>query len=566
MGDLPGDAYERLAERLEALERRIDALEHSSGAACAPAAAEPVPSQPAPVGEGLFSALTGGAFPVLGKAMLGIAGAYVLRAVAESSALPKPAVAAVAIAYAILWLIWAAQAPAGAWFASTTYACTSALILAPMLWELTLRFKVISVPMTAIVLGGFVIAASALAWKRDLASVFWVANLTVAALALGLSAASHQIVPFLAVLLLMVLLAEYAGERGHELSVRPLVALAADAAIWGLIFIYSGPSNAHLSYPALGRGALLAPSLALFLIFAGSVSFKTVLQRKTITVFETVQTMIAFLLGASSVLYFGPRGSTIALGVFCMILSAVGYAAVFLVFDRLAERRNYRIFATWSAALFLGGGLLCLPPLWLTMVLILAAIEVTALGARLNRLALEFHGAAYLLAAAILSGLLGYCFHALADGLSGAPGWSVYLATAGAILCYAAAKPVPEERRRPQALHIVSALLAVGAAAALLVKGLMALVALRVIPAPHHLAFIRTFTICAAALALAFSGARWRRKELTRISYAALVLLAVKLVFEDLRVRHLEFSAASIFLFAITLIAVPRFARMGRRE
>jgi hypothetical protein len=37
------------------------------------------------------------------------------------------------------------------------------------------------------------------------------------------------------------------------------------------------------------------------------------------------------------------------------------------------------------------------------------------------------------------------------------------------------------------------------------------------------------------------------------------------LVLEDLRHGHLEFIAASIFLFAVTLIAVPRLARMGPR-
>jgi hypothetical protein len=51
--------------------------------------------------------------------------------------------------------------------------------------------------------------------------------------------------------------------------------------------------------------------------------------------------------------------------------------------------------------------------------------------------------------------------------------------------------------------------------------------------------------------------------ELTRIGYAALALVAAKLVFEDLRLGHLEFIAASIFLFAVTLIAVPRIARLG---
>jgi hypothetical protein len=35
----------------------------------------------------------------------------------------------------------------------------------------------------------------------------------------------------------------------------------------------------------------------------------------------------------------------------------------------------------------------------------------------------------------------------------------------------------------------------------------------------------------------------------------------VKLIAEDLRHGHLEYIAASIFLFALTLIAAPRLAR-----
>jgi hypothetical protein len=49
-----------------------------------------------------------------------------------------------------------------------------------------------------------------------------------------------------------------------------------------------------------------------------------------------------------------------------------------------------------------------------------------------------------------------------------------------------------------------------------------------------------------------------------RIAYASLGLLAIKLLFEDLRYGHLEFIAASIILFALALIAVPRLARVRR--
>jgi len=564
MGDLP-DGITRLAARLQALERRVEALEHPSQPSVAVATLEPMPSRAAQTGESLPSALAGGAFPVVGKALLGIAGAYLLRAVAESTSLPKLGVAAVAIAYAVFWLVWATRAAAGAWFASAIYACTSALILAPMLWELTLRFNVLPAAATAGVLGAFVCAASALAWKRNLASVVWVANVAAAPLALALSIATHTLVPFIAALLAMVLIGEYAAARGRGLGVRLLVAAAADVAVWALIFIYSSPQSTRADYPPQGMAALLAPGFALFLIYGVSVAVKTALLRQRATAFETVETMITFLLAASSLLSFEPRGGASALGVFCLLLSAAGYAAVFAVFDRIPERRNYRVFAAWSAALFLSGCVLCLPPLWMAASLDAAAVAAAFLGARLSRPALEFHGLVYLLAASIASGLLQYAFRALAGTLPGAPGMSVCLTSACAVFCYAAGKTGQPKRWAAQILPVVFATLAVGAGAAMVVRGLMGLLALSMNPAPHHLAFIRTLTLCAAALALAFSGAHWRRMELTWIGYATLGLVAVKLVFEDLRRGHLEFIAASIFLFAVTLIAVPRIARMGQK-
>ena len=216
MDDLP-DALERLTSRIDALERRVAALEHPS-ASGQPAVPQPRRRGRCSAAATLPFAQAGGIFSVLGKAMLGIAGAYVLRAVAETSALPKLAVAAVAIAYAILWLVGArASNPANGWPA-TIYACTSAMILGPMLWELTLRFNVLTPSMTAGVLAGFVLAATGLAWKRDLAAVFWVANITVALAALALSVATHDLPPFIATLLVMALIAEIAAALDHEVE------------------------------------------------------------------------------------------------------------------------------------------------------------------------------------------------------------------------------------------------------------------------------------------------------------------------------------------------------------
>ena len=45
-----------------------------------------------------------------------------------------------------------------------------------------------------------------------------------------------------------------------------------------------------------------------------------------------------------------------------------------------SDRRNYVVFACWSAGLFLAGGWLCLPALWMALCLGAAAIISTVAG------------------------------------------------------------------------------------------------------------------------------------------------------------------------------------------
>jgi hypothetical protein len=569
MSDLP-DVIERLAKRVEALEHRVAALERPSATPdlpAAPASAEPLIAEPAiaPAAAAAPSLEAGMAFSVLGRAMMGIAGAYLLRAAAQANLLSSRAAAALAILYAIGWLAWAARTRAGAWFAATAYAGTSALILAPMLWELMFRFHLLSAVGAATVLGAYVSIASALAWKRNLAPVFWVANVAAVLIALSLSVGSRVTTPFIAVLLLMLALGEFAEACGREAGARALTSLAADLAIWAAIYIYISPPGARPDYPPLGMAALVAPGFALFAIFLASVVFDTIVKRQRIAAFEIVQTIIAFLLAAAGLICFGPPSAAMILGAICLVLTAACYAAAYLFFRNTPDRRNYRVFAIWSAILLLAGCLLSLPDAWKAPCLGVAAVVATALGARFNRFVLQAHGVFYLLATAAVSGLAAYIVHALAGILPGAPSWNIYFALVCAVLCYAVMPWQQNPSWRQHILQLLAALLAICGGIALLVRGLMALLALRVEPAPHHLAFFRTVAVCAAALALAYSGPRWRRIELTRIGYAAVVLVAIKLVFEDLRRGRLEYIAGSIFVFAVTLIAVPRLARRGRK-
>ncbi|HKD77148.1 MAG TPA: hypothetical protein VKB76_16700, partial [Ktedonobacterales bacterium] len=224
MSDLP-ETLEELAARIDALERRVGNLEHG---ATAVAQAEPpsltaalaLDSSPElPSGEQIA-----GTFLLLGKSMLGIAGAYLLRALGASGVVPRILIAAVAIAYAIAWLVVASRAPSRMRLAPALYAATSALILAPMLWELTMRFHVLAPIASAAVLALVVAAAAVLSWNKVGAPDFAVTFGAAAATALALSIATHEMIAFFALLLAMLAISEYKYLRFGRQSVCMLVA------------------------------------------------------------------------------------------------------------------------------------------------------------------------------------------------------------------------------------------------------------------------------------------------------------------------------------------------------
>jgi hypothetical protein len=374
--------------------------------------------------------------------------------------------------------------------------------------------------------------------------------------------ATHDLAPFISALLIMAVVSESAAARNRWLRLRFLVAPAVDLAVWILIYIYSLQESSRSEYAAVQSAVLLTLPSALFLIYGASVILRTTLLRQRITIFEIVQTVIAFLLAAFSLLWFEPA-VRVGLGIFCLLFSAACYAVAFVRFDRLPEQRNYYVYSTWSAVLLLAGSFLCLPPPLPALLLSVAAILATLVGVRRARLTLEFHGLMYLAAAAFASGLLEYAVRALAGTFPNAPGWMVWIVAASVLLCYGVGGRFPGELWNQRLLRLLSAILAVSAAATLLVSALVWLAAVAMTPGASHVAVIRTLITCALALTLAFAGSRWQRIELVWTAYGTLAFVTAKLLFEDLPHGHSGSIAVSIFLYAVALIIVPRMARLG---
>lgn len=561
MNESPG-TLELLSSRMDALERRVHALEHPDKIVAPPA--KSVTEQASAADDNEAASLqTENIFLLLGRAMLGIAGAYVLRAIAQADVMPKYAVAALAITYAFAWLIWAARVSKADPIAPFVYAATSSVILVPMLWEETLHFHDFAPLATAGVLAAFVVTATAIG-LRDTGSRFvWIAQSVGPIAAFSLAIAAHNLLPFIYMLLVALLVVEYARSLDHVQTAWPLIALVTDGAIWGLIFIYSGPQSARAEFPALSLAALVFPSCLLFAINGSGIAVRVILHQRRISAFESIQGMIAFLLLASCVLVFAPKNGSAALGILCALLSAAAYAASFLRLRHLAEPRNFRVFIFWSGALLVAGALWSLPPAGAEMALAIAGSAAYIIAAQINFRTLEFHGSLFLCVAAVFSGMARFVFETLAGSSPGKPTLAVWIMAISAAAAYAVAKDSRDDHWVGQGLRLVPALLAASAISGLLVNGALALAALVVSLDAHHVAFLRTLVICAVSLGLAFAGSRWGRFTMMRLAYLALAFVLAKLLFEDLRHGRMEFIAGSIFIFAITLIAVPRLVRMG---
>lgn len=556
MSSLP-EPFELLKQRIDSLETRVERLE--LGKEVAPEIHASAPSIEKSADEKTETGALSGIFGIIGRAMLGIAGAYLLRALASPETSPRRLIAGIAIAYAIAWLALAVRSARSKPLAGAVYAGTSAIILAPMLWELTLRFHTLQPITSAWVLGIFSVAAFWMTWKED-SPVLWVSSFATGAIALSLQIVTHNNLAYIGILMMVLLLCDIKSGLRHSLRARPIVALATDIAIWILLLVYANPDSAQQDYANLGTATLLTPAILLFLLESARVSVRSIWFKEKLTFLDTAQAIISFLLMWVTVNFFAHQAGLMALGVASTAMALGCYTALVVRFLQDKESRNFAIFALWSTGLLLAGLLTTLPLNIATVYLGVCAVVAIALGVRLKRLTFELQGAVYLTVAVIASRSLQFGAGMLMGELAPKASLKIWLISACAVLAYFAGRERQDEAWKSQILHLISAGWAAFCVAALLARGLLGITALFVVPLDFHVALVHTTAICAMAIVLAFIGARGRL-EMKRIAYAALALAAIKLLAEDLRHGHMEFVAASFFVFAVTLIAVPQLAR-----
>jgi hypothetical protein len=551
-GPAPFDA--RLAElerAIRALEQRMSAVEARSGSAYDGEASDTTAA------ELDLNAVTRAFDPVailslVGRTLVVLGGAYLLRALTESQVLTPSIGVLVGFIYGMTWLAIADRRPKSAWLSAIFHGATSVMIALPLLFEAVTRFRILGAVPAAWILAAITGTALAVAIRCRLQTLAWITIVGAIASSLALTAATSSVLPFAVVDIALGVATLWIGYTVDWVWLRWPVALVTDFAVMALtIGITSRTSSASPS-------SVVAVQLLLPGAYALSVAIRTLVRGREVNVFEAFQVIVALAVGFGGAIIVARTagmggGLLVAMG---LISGAACYAAAFaFVARRQGLHQNFYFYSSLGLVLILAGSALGLrdaAPLW-ALLAVFAAFAAT----RAHRVTLTVHAAAYYLAAAAASGLLAAAATALVGPPATQPTASVPLAivfVAGCV-CWLVPARVPQtasdrRARVPRVLiAVIVALASAGWLVALLVSNATD---------PGVVATIRTGALAFTALALAWLGGAARFREAAWLVYPILVLGAVKLLAEDLPRSRAATLFVALAVYGGALIAAPR--------
>lgn len=559
---------EELADSLRSLQTSVARLEAREilPAAARPSAAPDADAGPASAPPDSPEPALPGIFPLLGRTLVALGGAFLLRALTGAGLLPEIAGVFLAFLYALAWLAWADRDGGRGRAASAGFhGVTGILIGLPLVWEATSRFHYLTPATSAAAVAAVTAAALAVAWRHRLAALGWAAGLGATMVAFALMVGTRTWLPFAAGLILLGLaglpLAYGRGWRG----LGWVLAAAAHAGILAALLVAQVKPEATV----ISRPAAIALGLALCLSFLASFAVRLLRPEGQVGAFEAFYSLLAFLIGyvATAVLASRMGGAaSLGVGLLGLALSLGSYAVAFGVIDR-QERRQLLLFSGLGFAFLLAGSLLLFSREALALAWAVLAMGAAVAAVRLRRVTLCLHGTLYALAAAVASGLVTAAAYALAAR----PGVSWPPLTGPALLALAAAafacalpvpRPAPFWKPFSSATRLLQLALFAWGAGGVLLYALAPAVAG---PDPGLLATVRMLVLVATALLLAWVG-RWERfREAGWLVYPVLVLTILKLVVEDVPHGRPATLFVALALCGAAFILAPRLLRLSSR-
>ncbi len=558
-----------LRSDVRALEMRVAALE--GGRPPVPVT-EPAPAAPAAVftealvPRGLSANRVMG---LLGRSLLVLAGAFLLRALTDWGTLPTTAGFGLGLVYALALTALADRAGGRSdALGGNVHGVTALLVAFPFVWETTAVRGLVSPVAGGLALAVLTAAGLAVAWHRRLRFQYWTFTLAGITTAVALYAATGAAVFYSWLLLalgVMTLLFSYG--RGWYLARWP-AALVADGIILRLAVMSTNPDGARAAGQLVPNSSILLLTVALLVVYLGIFVYRALVQGRGVKAFDVVQSLLVVAVGFGGAAHIaGTTGGSTALGWSALVAALTGYTAAFTVVrQRHGRGRAFFYFATLAMLFLVLGSRLLTSGRWLAWSWIALGVTAAYLGGRYDRVTLRAHSAVYLALAALGTGL----FAAAIDAFVGDPaaawsdlGPSALVALSATCACYMlltrTCGVVTRARRVPRFLVAVITLAGIGyVAVALLVR-----LASAAPPdaSPAVLAVVRTAVLAVTAVGLAWAGRYERFAELGWLVYPLLAAGCAKLVFEDLTIGNPVALTVGFALFGTALILAPRIRR-----
>jgi hypothetical protein len=255
-----------------------------------------------------------------------------------------------------------------------------------------------------------------------------------------------------------------------------------------------------------------------------------------------------------------------------MILAVASYGAAYGLLPRLdPNRRNFVFYTILALAMALLGLEILLPHAVAAVGCAAIALVAGALARKIRSPILYLHGAVYLIAATIGSGLLAATKSGLVGTTDDFARWLQPPLLLALVLTVAYPWiPRPEGRARDMALgrrstdlFMLVTVLAVGAFVVSLIAQMSPQGAL-----PGVLASSRTAVLAVSAAILAWynRGHTDRFGNLAWLVYTLLALGALKLAYEDVRIGGAAVLFLSLGMYGGALIVAPRMLHAGKRH
>jgi hypothetical protein len=556
-------AIGELRTSIHRLEERIARLE--GGVTPEPAAAVEAPHQGSgPAARDWREPIT--ILSLLGRLFIVLGGAYLLRAVTDAGAVPPPAGVALGLGYGLVWLVLADRSGARGQVAGGVFHGVGAVMVAfPVVLEAATRFKVLVGPASAVALTMLTGGLLAVAWRQRMQALAWVAVAASIPTSIVILAQSGVVVPHAYFLILLGVATLWMGYSLNWLALRWPVAAVADLVVVGVTMRALAPE------PQETAGVALAVQVTLLGAYLASIAIRTLVRGRNVIPFEVAQTAAALVVGLGGALSVtratGSGGLT--LGSASVVLGAACYAVAFAFVERQQFRgRNVYFYTSLAIVLVLVGIVQLLPGAAAGGVLAGLAIGCSAAWARFGRLFLLVHAAAYLVAATIAAGAVGYDLGGIVSGMA-AP-WPppslamlIVLVAAAFSAWFVSQGPADDGNTRASLPRFVIVLILVLSSGGTLIGVLAPAISRqpdRSIDA-GVLATIRTSVLVLSTLLAAWIGRRARFREWGWLVYPLLVGIGVKLVAQDLRHSRPAALFLALVLYGAALILAPRLRR-----